>query len=57
MACETAFGTVSNDSITILSFVEEDGELKVRRSKEFTDPQQYNTFYDAKASVERVVAP
>ena len=55
--CETAFGTVSNDSITILSFVEEDGELKVLRSKEFTDPQQYNTFYDAKAAVERVAAP
>ena len=32
--------TIDYDSLTILSFVEEDGELKVLECKDFSDPQK-----------------
>ena len=51
--CETAFGPINNDNLTVQSFVEEDGELKILRSKEFSDSMQYNSFYSAKAAAEK----
>ena len=51
--CETAFGPINNDNLTIHSFIEEDGELKILRSKEFSDSTQYNSFYSAKAAAEK----
>ena len=49
----TIYGTtITSDSVCILSLVEEDGELKVLRSKEFSDPQQYRDYHSAKAAAE-----
>lgn len=40
--------TISGDSFSIVSLVEEDGELKILRWKNFTD-EQYSTYKDIKA--------
>lgn len=55
--CPTIYGTkINNDSFLIFSFVEEDGELKILRSKEFSDPQEYSTFYGDIAAAEKPAA-
>ena len=43
--CPTTYGiTLTYEAIYTLSFVEEDGELKVSRCNEFIDSQEYNAF-------------
>lgn len=43
--CSTVYGiTLTYEAIYTLSFVEEDGELKVSRCKEFIDSQEYGAF-------------
>ena len=54
----TSFGATYNyDCLTIFTFVEEDGELKVLYCKDFADPQQRGAHItgSAKAAAERVV--
>jgi len=43
--CTTVHGlTLTYEAIYTLSFVEEDGELKVSRCKEFIDSKEYGAF-------------
>ena len=43
--CPTIYGvTLTYEAIYTLSFVEEDGELKVSECKEFIDSQEYGAF-------------
>jgi hypothetical protein len=44
VACSAHGTTFSSNGACILSFVEEDGELKILQAKEFTDPQKYSAF-------------
>ena len=48
--------TIKNDSLCILSLVEEGGELKVSRVKEFTDPQTYRDHHSSQAAIEKAAA-
>lgn len=44
--CSTADGTVINyDAVDILSFIEEDGELRVVDIKDFSDPEKRNALH------------
>ena len=44
--CSTADGTVINyDAVDILSFIEEDGELRVVDIKDFSDPEKHNALH------------
>ena len=48
----TANGTAINyDTVLILSFVEENGELKVAEIKDFSDPVKRNAFHEASKGV------
>jgi len=52
--CPTIHGvTLTYEAIYTLSFVEEDGELKVSRCREFIDSQEYGAFT---ARIAKVVA-
>ena len=52
----TANGTaIDYDTVLILSFVEEDGKLKVAEIKDFSDPVKRNAFH-AEASKAVLVA-
>lgn len=44
-------GTFAYDTITILTIVEEDGELKVFRCKDFSDPEKRTAFYIGMANI------
>jgi hypothetical protein len=49
----SAYGTTFDvESACIISFIEEDGELKVLRAKEFSNPQPHSSFRNAKAAAE-----
>jgi len=55
----TVYGaTYTNDSVAIISFIEEDGELKVLRCKDFSDPQMRSVLLTeiTKAVAERASA-
>jgi hypothetical protein len=55
-AC-SAYGTpFSTDSAFIISFVEEDGELKIIQVKQFSDPKEYDNFKGAQAAAKGVPA-
>ena len=41
--------TVDYDSLSILSFAEEDGQLKVIDMKDFTDPEKRSAYHAAAA--------
>jgi len=59
MVFHTVFGTtLSYDSLFTSTFVEEDGELKIFRDKDFADSQQRNAVIDGtiKAAAARVAA-
>jgi hypothetical protein len=43
--------TCDYDSVCILSFVEEDGEMKLLEIKDFCDPQMRSNFYACAAKV------
>ena len=47
---------MTNDSLCIITLVEEDGELKILQTKEFSDPQKYRDYHSAKAAVEKAAA-
>jgi hypothetical protein len=51
-------GTFAYDTITILTLVEEDGELKVLQCKDFSDPEKRMAFYAgmANAAAEKAAA-
>ena len=44
--------TAEYESLTILTLVEEDGEIKVLEHKEFTDPEKRGNFHKALAKGE-----
>ena len=53
----TVFGaTLNYDMHIIYNFVEEDGEIKILRCKDFSDPKQRDAIFAAtvKAAAERV---
>ena len=55
----TVFGaTLDYDTLLTYTFVEEDGELKILRCKDFGNPQQRDALIagTAKATAERVAA-
>lgn len=41
--------TLDYDSLSILSFAEEDGQLKVLEIKDFTDPEKRSAYHSAAA--------
>jgi hypothetical protein len=43
--------TFEYDTLCIHSFVEEDGELKLLRSKDFSDPEKRNAFHTEAAKL------
>lgn len=44
--CSTIYGiTLTYETIYTLTFVEEDGELKLSRIEEFVDSQEYSSFF------------
>jgi hypothetical protein len=47
VTCSAHGTTYSTDSARILSFVEEDGELKILQVKLFSDPQVHSAFFAA----------
>lgn len=52
--CTSIHGvTINSNTCFMHSFIEEDGELKILRSKEFSNPEEYSDFYGAMAAAEK----
>lgn len=57
ISCTTADGiTYDYDSVGILTFVEEAGELKIIGAKDFADPDKRGAFYAGAAKALGVIA-